>query len=132
MFLQQSQRGTSRNDNQRCIDLAKVLIRADTRQRREEEEEEEMEEGVDGSTDDIESIMEDMEYIPGFFHLELNLNGDPTGPAELRQRDTHLRLDGLRAEAEAESGYLRYAVRNLLGFLAFHLEQLEEAEERFR
>ena len=103
----------------------------------EEEEMEEMEEGAmeaDGSTDEIEAIMENMEYIPGFFHLELNLNGDPAGPLELRQRDTHLRLDGLRAEAEAEAeaGCLQYAARNLLGFLAFHLEQLEEAEERFR
>ncbi|CAL8347524.1 tetratricopeptide repeat protein 22 [Gadus morhua] len=94
-----------------------------------------MEEGVieaDVSTDDIEAIMENMEYIPGYFHLELNLNGNPTGPVDLRQRDTHLRLDGLRAEVEAESGYLQYAIRNLLGFLAFHLEQLEVAEERFR
>ncbi|CAL8255978.1 unnamed protein product [Merluccius merluccius] len=87
---------------------------------------------ADSSTDDIEAIMENMEYIPGYFHLELNLNCDPTGPGELRLRDTHLRLDSLRADVEAEVGYLQYAVRNLLGFLAFHLEQLEGAEERFR
>ena len=87
---------------------------------------------VDSSTDDIEAIMENMEYIPGYFHLELHLNCDPTGPGELRLRDTHLRLDSLRVELEAEVGCLQYAVRNLLGFLAFHLEQLGAAEERFR
>uniref|UniRef100_A0A667ZBB6 Tetratricopeptide repeat domain 22 n=1 Tax=Myripristis murdjan TaxID=586833 RepID=A0A667ZBB6_9TELE len=85
-----------------------------------------------GSTEDIEALMEDMEYIPGHFHLELNLNCDPVGPGELRRRDTYLRQDSLRAELEAETGYLQYCVRNLLGFLAFHLDQLETAEETFR
>ncbi|KAJ3599640.1 hypothetical protein NHX12_033596 [Muraenolepis orangiensis] len=85
---------------------------------------------ADSSTDDIEAIMENMEYIPGFFHLELNLNCDPVGPGDLRRRDTRLRLDGLQGELEAEPGHLQYAVRNLLGFLAFHLEHLEAAEER--
>ncbi|XP_008294442.1 tetratricopeptide repeat protein 22 [Stegastes partitus] len=84
------------------------------------------------NTEDIESLMEDMDYIPGHFHLELNLNCEPVGPVKLRRRDTYLKQDSLRAELEAEVGYLQYAVRNLLGLLAFHLEQLDTAEEIFR
>ncbi|XP_061593229.1 tetratricopeptide repeat protein 22 [Cololabis saira] len=85
-----------------------------------------------GDTEDIESLMEDMDYIPGHFHLDLNLNCDPIGPAKLRHRDTYLKQESLQAELEAEVGYLQYAVRNLLGLLAFHLEQLDKAEEIFR
>lgn len=84
------------------------------------------------STDDIESLIEDMDYIPGHFHLNLNLNCDPVGPVKLRLRDTHLKQESLRGELEAEASYLQYAVRNLLGLLAFHLEQLDTAEEIFR
>ncbi|XP_056271224.1 tetratricopeptide repeat protein 22 isoform X2 [Pseudoliparis swirei] len=84
------------------------------------------------SSEDIESLMEDMDYIPGHFHLDLNLNCDPAGPAKLRFRDTYLKQESLRGELEAEAGHLQYAVRNLLGFLAFHLEHLETAEEIFR
>ncbi|KAM9763082.1 tetratricopeptide repeat protein 22 [Menidia menidia] len=84
------------------------------------------------STEDIESLIEEMDYIPGHFHLDLNLNCDPTGPVKLRHRDTYLKQESLHAELEAEVGYLQYAVRNLLGLLAFHLEQLDKAEEIFR
>lgn len=84
------------------------------------------------STDDIQSLMEDMDYIPGHFHLDLNLNCDPVGPVKLRLRDTYLKQESLRGELEAEAGYLQYAVRNLLGLLAFHLEELDRAEEIFR
>uniref|UniRef100_A0A8C2ZVI6 Tetratricopeptide repeat domain 22 n=1 Tax=Cyclopterus lumpus TaxID=8103 RepID=A0A8C2ZVI6_CYCLU len=84
------------------------------------------------STEDIESLMEDMDYIPGHFHLELNLNCEPVGPVKLRFRDTYLKQESLRGELEAEVGHLQYAVRNLLGFLAFHLEHLDTAEEIFR
>lgn len=84
------------------------------------------------STEDIESLIEDMAYIPGHFHLELNLNWDPAGPVKLRHRDTYLKQESLRGELETEIGYLQYAVRNLLGLLAFHLEQLDKAEEIFR
>ncbi|KAM4548853.1 tetratricopeptide repeat protein 22 [Odontesthes bonariensis] len=86
----------------------------------------------DDSTEDIESLIEDMDYIPGHFHLDLNLNCDPTGPVKLRHRDTYLKQESLQAELEAEVGYLQYAVRNLLGLLAFHLDQLDKAEEIFR
>nr|XP_057929131.1 tetratricopeptide repeat protein 22 isoform X2 [Doryrhamphus excisus] len=84
------------------------------------------------NTEDIESLMEDMEYIPGHFHLDLNLNCDPSGPVKLRHRDTYLKQESLRGELEAEAGYLQYAVRNLLGLLAFHLDHLHTAEEIFR
>ncbi|XP_029988952.1 tetratricopeptide repeat protein 22 isoform X2 [Sphaeramia orbicularis] len=84
------------------------------------------------SSEDIESLMEDMDYIPGHFHLDLNLNCDPVGPVKLRHRDTYLKQESLRGELEAEVGYLQYAVRNLLGLLAFHLDHLETAEETFR
>ncbi|XP_068563716.1 tetratricopeptide repeat protein 22 [Cebidichthys violaceus] len=84
------------------------------------------------STLDIESLMEDMDYIPGHFHLHLNLNCEPVGPVKLRLRDTYLKQESLRGELEAEVGYLQYAVRNLLGLLAFHLEHLDTAEEIFR
>uniref|UniRef100_A0A8C6UBB1 Tetratricopeptide repeat domain 22 n=1 Tax=Neogobius melanostomus TaxID=47308 RepID=A0A8C6UBB1_9GOBI len=84
------------------------------------------------SSEDIESLMEDMDYIPGHFHLDLHLNCDPGGPAKLRRRDTYLKQEILRGELEAEVGYLQYAVRNLLGLLAFHLDQLDSAEEMFR
>lgn len=84
------------------------------------------------TTEDIESLMEDMDYIPGHFHLELNLNCEPVGPVKLRHRDTCLKQESLRADLEAEVGYLQYAVRNLQGLLAFHLEQLDTAEEIFR
>ncbi|KAM9795858.1 tetratricopeptide repeat protein 22 [Syngnathus typhle] len=83
-------------------------------------------------TKDIESLMEDMDYIPGHFHLDLNLNCDPVGPLKLRHRDTYLKQESLKGELEAESGYLQYAVRNLLGLLAFHLDHLQTAEEIFR
>ncbi|XP_047442282.1 tetratricopeptide repeat protein 22 [Mugil cephalus] len=85
-----------------------------------------------GSTEDIESLMEDMDYIPGHFHLELNLNCDPVGPVKLRHRDTHLKQESLRAELETEVVYLQYAIQNLQGLLAFHLEELDRAEEIFR
>nr|XP_015826466.2 tetratricopeptide repeat protein 22 [Nothobranchius furzeri] len=87
---------------------------------------------TDSTSEDIESLIEDMDYIPGHFHLELNLNCDPVEPVKLRHRDTYLKQESLQAELEAEVGYLQYAVRNLLGLLAFHLDQMDKAEEIFR
>ncbi|KAJ8388499.1 hypothetical protein AAFF_G00133750 [Aldrovandia affinis] len=89
-----------------------------------------MEEG--SAEEDIEALIEGMGYIPGHFHLDLHLNCEPRGPAALRRRDTRLKQDSLRAQLEAEAGSQQYAVRNLLGLLAFHLDQLEEAEEAFQ
>lgn len=89
---------------------------------------------MDGASteDDIEALIEDMEYIPGHFHLDLHLNCEPRGPADIRSRDVRLKRESLRAELEAESGPQQYAVRNLLGLLAFHLDEPERAEEAFR
>uniref|UniRef100_A0A3B4BBZ0 Uncharacterized protein n=1 Tax=Periophthalmus magnuspinnatus TaxID=409849 RepID=A0A3B4BBZ0_9GOBI len=88
---------------------------------------------MDTSTsDEIESLMEDMDYIPGHFHLDLHLNCDVEGPVKLRHRDTYLKQESLKGELEVEVGFLQYAVRNLLGLLAFHLDQLDSAEEIFR
>lgn len=84
------------------------------------------------STEDIQFLMEEMDYIPGHFHLDLNLNCDPAGPARLRLRDTYLKQESMRGELEAEAGHLQYAVRNLLGLLAVHVEQLDTAEEILR
>lgn len=87
----------------------------------------------EGSTEeDIESLMEGMDFIPGYFHLPLHLNGEPEGPETLRQRDTQLKRESLRGELEAEAGRLQYAVRNMLGLLAYHLNELGTAEEIFR
>ncbi|XP_037553853.1 tetratricopeptide repeat protein 22 [Nematolebias whitei] len=87
---------------------------------------------ADSASEDIESLINDMDYIPGHFHLELNLNGEPGDLVKLRHRDTNLKQESLQAELEVEVGHLQYAVRNLLGLLAFHLEQLDKAEEIFR
>ncbi|XP_034035458.1 tetratricopeptide repeat protein 22 [Thalassophryne amazonica] len=84
------------------------------------------------SAEEIKALMADMDYIPGYFHLELNLNCNPAGPSILRRRDIHLKKKSLLGELEAESGYLRFAVRNLLGLLEFNLGQLDAAEETFR
>ncbi|KAL6458156.1 hypothetical protein MHYP_G00333860 [Metynnis hypsauchen] len=87
----------------------------------------------EGSTEeDIEALMEGLAFIPGHFHLPLHLNKDPEGPETLRQRDTQLKQESLRAELEAETGRLQYAVRNMLGLLAYHLDKLDIAEEVFR
>lgn len=81
---------------------------------------------------DLESLIEDLAFIPGHFHLPLNLNIESSGPATLRLRDTQVKRENLRAELEAEMGRLQYAIRNMLGLLAYHLDELEEAEEVFR
>lgn len=91
-------------------------------------EETTMEESTD---EDLESLIEGLAFIPGHFHMPLNLNIEPSGPATLRLRDTQIKRENLRAELEAETGRLQYAIRNMLGLLAYHLEELDEAEEVF-
>ncbi|XP_067892480.1 tetratricopeptide repeat protein 22 [Heterodontus francisci] len=70
-----------------------------------------------------------MDFIPGHFHLELNLNFEPVQPERLRRRDVKLKRDSL--QLEAESGPQRFAVRNLLGVFAFYLDEYQAAEEIF-
>ncbi|XP_043556069.1 tetratricopeptide repeat protein 22 isoform X1 [Chiloscyllium plagiosum] len=78
---------------------------------------------------DIEEIIQEMDYIPGHFHLELNLNFEPLQPERLRRRDAKLKRESL--QLEAEDGAQRFAVRNLLGVFAFYLEEYPAAEEIF-
>uniref|UniRef100_UPI00398E5F6C tetratricopeptide repeat protein 22 n=1 Tax=Pristiophorus japonicus TaxID=55135 RepID=UPI00398E5F6C len=78
---------------------------------------------------DIEEMIQEMDYIPGHFHLQLNLNFEPHQPERLRRRDTKLKRDSL--QLEAESGAQRFAVRNLLGVFAFYLDEYQAAEAIF-
>ncbi|KAI4884712.1 hypothetical protein NFI96_024809 [Prochilodus magdalenae] len=87
----------------------------------------------EGSTEeDIEALMDSLAFIPGHFHLQLHLNLEPEGSETLRKRDTQLKQESLKVELEAETGRLQYAVRNMLGLLAYHLGELGTAEEVFR
>lgn len=86
----------------------------------------------ESTEEDLESLIEDLDFIPGHFHLLLNLNIESSGPTNLRLRDTQMKRENLRAELEAETGRLQYAIRNMLGLLAYHLDELEDAEEVFR
>ncbi|XP_078074844.1 tetratricopeptide repeat protein 22 [Mustelus asterias] len=83
----------------------------------------------EGSDREIEEIIQEMDYIPGHFHLELNLNFEPLQPERQRRRDAKLKRDSL--QLEAEEGAQRFAVRNLLGVFAFYLEEYQAAEEIF-
>ncbi|XP_072366795.1 tetratricopeptide repeat protein 22 isoform X1 [Scyliorhinus torazame] len=78
---------------------------------------------------EIEEIIQEMDYIPGHFHLELNLNFEPLQEERLRRRDAKLKRDSL--QLEAEEGAQRFASRNLLGVFAFHLDECQAAEEIF-
>lgn len=86
----------------------------------------------ESTEEDLESLIEGLAFIPGHFHLPLNLNTESSGPSTLRRHDTQIKRENLRAELEAETGKLQYAIRNMLGLLAYHLDELEEAEEAFR
>lgn len=86
----------------------------------------------ESTEEDLESLIEDLDFIPGHFHLLLNLNIESSGQANLRHRDIQMKRENLHAELEAETGRLQYAIRNMLGLLAYHLDELEEAEEVFR
>lgn len=86
----------------------------------------------ESTEDDLESLIESLDFIPGHFHLPLNLNIESSGPSTLRLRDIQMKRENLRAELELEMGRMQYAVRNMLGLLAYHVDELEEAEEIFR
>uniref|UniRef100_A0A8C4WD77 Tetratricopeptide repeat domain 22 n=1 Tax=Gopherus evgoodei TaxID=1825980 RepID=A0A8C4WD77_9SAUR len=80
---------------------------------------------------DIDTLIDEMDYIPGHFHLEMNLNFEPCSPVNFRGRDMKLKRDSLMYELELESGSQQFAVRNLLGVFSFHLEEMEQAKEIF-
>ncbi|XP_066125192.1 tetratricopeptide repeat protein 22 isoform X1 [Saccopteryx bilineata] len=81
--------------------------------------------------EDLNALIDDLDYLPGHFHLEMQLNFEPRSPASLRARDLKLQRDVLRQELELLAAPQRSAVRHLLGTFAFYLEKLEEARERF-
>lgn len=81
--------------------------------------------------EDMDALIDDLDYLPGHFHLEMQLNFEPRSPASLRARDLKLQRDGLRQELELAAAPQRSAVRHLLGTFAFYLEELDEARERF-
>uniref|UniRef100_A0A4W2I0L1 Tetratricopeptide repeat domain 22 n=1 Tax=Bos indicus x Bos taurus TaxID=30522 RepID=A0A4W2I0L1_BOBOX len=83
------------------------------------------------AAEDLDALIDDLDYLPGHFHLEMQLNFEPRSPVSLRARDLKLQREGLRQELELASAPQRPAVRHLLGAFAFYLEELEEARERF-
>ncbi|XP_019481517.1 PREDICTED: tetratricopeptide repeat protein 22 [Hipposideros armiger] len=85
----------------------------------------------EAEAEDLDALIDDLDYLPGHFHLEMQLNFELRSPASLRARDLKLQLDGLRQELKLAAGRQRLAVRHLLGTFAFYLENLDEARERF-
>ncbi|XP_042525729.1 tetratricopeptide repeat protein 22 isoform X2 [Dipodomys spectabilis] len=81
--------------------------------------------------DDLDALIDDLDYLPGHFHLEMQLNFEPCAPASSRPRDLKLQRERLRQELELAAAGQRPALGHLLGALAFHLEELDEARERF-
>ncbi|KAM4642684.1 tetratricopeptide repeat protein 22 [Discoglossus pictus] len=80
---------------------------------------------------DIETLIDEFEYIPGHFHLEMNLNFESCTPAQFRRRDIKLKRDALQFQLEFESGFQQSGVRNLLGVFSFYLEEFESARDIF-
>ncbi|XP_054428450.1 tetratricopeptide repeat protein 22 [Pteronotus mesoamericanus] len=83
------------------------------------------------AAEDLDALLDDLDYLPGHFHLEMQLNFEPRSPASLRARDLKLQRDGLRQELELAAPRQRSAVRHLLGTFAFYLEEIDEARESF-
>uniref|UniRef100_A0A8B9P6U5 Tetratricopeptide repeat domain 22 n=1 Tax=Apteryx owenii TaxID=8824 RepID=A0A8B9P6U5_APTOW len=84
-----------------------------------------------GGDGDIEALLQELDYLPGHFHLEMNLNFEPGSPASVRGRDVKLQRDSLLREQELETGGQPHAASNLLGVFAFHLDEMERAKEIF-
>lgn len=81
--------------------------------------------------EDLDALIDDLDYLPGHFHLELQLNFEPRAPASLRARDLKLQRDALRQELQLAAAPQRAAVRHLLGAFAFYLEEPHEARDTF-
>lgn len=86
---------------------------------------------ADPEAEDLETLIDELDYLPGHFHLEMQLNFEPRSPAQLRARDLKLQREGLRQELELVAAPQLPAVRHLLGTFSFYLEKLDEARERF-
>ncbi|XP_028746096.1 tetratricopeptide repeat protein 22 [Peromyscus leucopus] len=85
----------------------------------------------EAGAEDLDTLIEELDYLPGHFHLEMQLNFEPRSPAQLRTRDLKLQREGLRQELELVASPQLLAVRHLLGTFSFYLEELDEARERF-
>ncbi|XP_061042522.1 tetratricopeptide repeat protein 22 [Eubalaena glacialis] len=85
----------------------------------------------EAAAEELDALIDDLDYLPGHFHLEMQLNFEPRSPASLHARDLKLQRDGLRQELVLAVATQRPAVRHLLGAFAFYLEELDEARESF-
>ncbi|XP_006879883.1 PREDICTED: tetratricopeptide repeat protein 22 [Elephantulus edwardii] len=85
----------------------------------------------EATVEDLDALIDDLDYLPGHFHLEMQLNFEPSSAAPLRARDLKLQREGLRQELELAAAPHRPAVRHLLGVFAFYLDELTEARECF-
>ncbi|KAF7244391.1 Tetratricopeptide repeat protein 22 [Varanus komodoensis] len=80
---------------------------------------------------DIDTLIDQMDYIPGHFHLDMNMNFESSTAMIFQGRDLKLKRESLNYELEFETGSQQNAVRNLLGVFSFHLEEVEQAKEIF-
>ncbi|XP_053325899.1 tetratricopeptide repeat protein 22 [Spea bombifrons] len=80
---------------------------------------------------DIETLIDEFEYIPGHFHLEMNLNFESCTPVQFRRRDIKLKRDALQFQLESDSSFQQFAVRNLLGVFSFYLDEVDHARDIF-
>lgn len=80
---------------------------------------------------DIDTLIDEMDYIPGYFHLNMNLNFESSSPMNFQGRDLKLKRESLTYELEFETGSHQLAIRNLLGVFSFYLEDVEHAKEIF-
>ena len=85
----------------------------------------------EAAAEELDALIDHLDYLPGHFHLEMQLNFEPRSPASLHARDLKLQRDGLRQELVLAAAPQRPAVRHLLGAFAFYLEELDEARESF-
>lgn len=85
----------------------------------------------EAGTEDLDTLLDELDYLPGHFHLEMQLNFEPRSPAQLRARDLKLQREGLRQELELVATQQLPAVRHLLGTFSFYLEELSDAREHF-
>ncbi|XP_054835089.1 tetratricopeptide repeat protein 22 isoform X2 [Eublepharis macularius] len=80
---------------------------------------------------DIDTLIDEMDYIPGHFHLDMNLNFESSSPMNFQGRDLKLKRESLIYELEFETGSQQFAIKNLLGVFSFYLEDVEQAKEIF-
>ncbi|XP_068394082.1 tetratricopeptide repeat protein 22 [Eschrichtius robustus] len=85
----------------------------------------------EAAAEELDALIDHLDYLPGHFHLEMQLNFEPRSPASLHARDLKLQRDGLRQELVLAAATQRPAVHHLLGAFAFYLEELDEARESF-